>query len=184
MRGRFAGASVRFFSFLLQAGQLPQLTHGEKAADNGGSAVRNGACVHDAVNAHKEREDDDERQQEQNLACQGHEYAEARLADRVEEVGGDRLDAVDQRQEHINAEVPLRKLVVHLAAGAENTDDLPRKKLEAGKRCQRKPGSHSQRQQIALFDAAVERSTVIEADDRLYALRNADDKGHKDHVDL
>ena len=94
------------------------------------------------------------------------------------------MDAVDQRQEHINAEVPLRKLVVHLAAGAENTDDLPREKLEAGKRCQRKPGSHSQRQQIALFDAAVERSTVIEADDRLYALRNADDKGHKDHVDL
>lgn len=69
----------------------------------------------------------------------------------LKKLEGDRLDAVDQRQEHINAEVPLRKLVVHLAAGAENTDDLPREKLEAGKRCQRKPGSHSQRQQIALL---------------------------------
>ena len=66
MRGRFAGASGRFFSFLLQAGQLPQLTYGEKAADNGGSAVRNGACVHDAVNAHKEREDDDDRRQDKS----------------------------------------------------------------------------------------------------------------------
>ena len=71
MRGRFVSILVRFFDFLLQAGQLAQLTHGEKAADDGGSAVRNGACVHDAVNAHKEREDDDERQQEQNLAWSG-----------------------------------------------------------------------------------------------------------------
>mgnify|MGYP003156225221 CR=1 FL=1 len=153
------------------------------AAFAAGSA-HEGTGVHNAIDAEDEREDDNQRQQEQNLPRQRHKHAQLRLTDRAEEIGRDRLDAIDKREEHIDAEVALRELEIHLAARSEHADDLPREQLEAEKRDHRQHRGRTQRQQVGVLNTVVQLSAVIVADDGLDALRNADDKGHEDHVHL
>ena len=168
----------------MQLGQLTKLTEGEEAADNGSGGIGDGTGVHNAIDAEDEREDDNQRQQEQNLPRQRHKHAQLRLTDRAEEIGRDRLDAIDKREEHIDAEVALRELEIHLAARSEHADDLPREQLEAEKRDHRQHRGRTQRQQVGVLNTVVQLSAVIVADDGLDALRNADDKGHEDHVHL
>ena len=168
----------------MQLGQLTKLTEGEEAADNGSGGIGDGTGVHNAIDAEDEREDDNQRQQEQNLPRQRHKHAQLRLTDRAEEIGRDRLDAIDKREEHIDAEVALRELEIHLAARSEHADDLPREQLEAEKRDHRQHRGRTQRQQVGVLNTVVQLSAVIVADDGLDALRNADDKGHENHIDL
>ena len=62
--------TMLFAVHFLQLGQFTQFADGEEAADDRGGGIRNGAGVHDTVDAEEDREDDDQRKQEQNLTCQ------------------------------------------------------------------------------------------------------------------
>lgn len=64
----FSGSRSRQVFFLL--GQLLHFTDRKDNADKSSGSIGDGACVHDAVDPHKERENNDQRQQENNLPCE------------------------------------------------------------------------------------------------------------------
>ena len=96
-----------------------------------GRQIRHRGGVHDPVDAQEHGQDDDQRQQEQNLPGQGDKDTLFRLSDGSEEVGRDGLDSVQEGEKQEDAEILLRKVVVFLAAGAEDLDDLAGEQLEA-----------------------------------------------------
>ena len=89
--------------------------------------------VHCTVNAHKHWQNHQQRQQEDNLTGQRKEDAAFRHTNRGEEVGGNRLQEVHAGEEHVNTEVLFRKSEVFFRTAAEQTDNLTREQLEAGK---------------------------------------------------
>ena len=106
----------------------------EQQRDDSGQAVGDGPRPQHAVDAPDQREDEHQRQQQKGTAEQGHEHADATLADGREELGAQQLQSHDEDAEQIDAEVAHGKFEVQLVPAAEDRDDLPRKELEAQKR--------------------------------------------------
>ena len=86
--------------------------------------VGNRSGIHDTVDSHQHRQHQNERQQEDDLSGQCQQCTAGRLADRSKEIRGDRLDAVEEGEEQVDAEVTLCKSEVFLAAAAKQSDDL------------------------------------------------------------
>ena len=95
--------------------------------------IGDGAGVHDAVNPQEARKDDDQRQEKQDLPRQSQKRSLGRLSNGREERGRHGLYVIDEREEQINAEIPLRKGEVHLGTVAEEADNLPRENLKSKK---------------------------------------------------
>lgn len=83
--------------------------------------------IHNAVNSEKHRKNDHQRQKENNLAGQRDEDTPAGFSDGREEIRCNRLNSIDKSAKQENPEKSFSKLVVCLAFGAENPDDLPGK---------------------------------------------------------
>ena len=56
--------------------------------------VSNWSCVHDAIDSEEDREDDDQRQQEEHLPCEGHDHTKPGFSNGGKKAGGHRLDPV------------------------------------------------------------------------------------------
>ena len=51
-----------------------KLTSGKNNGQHKCRGICNWSCVHDAIDSEEDREDDDQRQQEEHLPCEGHDH--------------------------------------------------------------------------------------------------------------
>ena len=85
---------------------------------------------HNAVDAEKQRKDQDERNQENDLTGHREKDTFDRFSDGGKKVGRDELASVDNNHHQENAHKFFGKFKIQLVAAAEQADDLMREKLK------------------------------------------------------
>lgn len=98
--------------------------------NDGGCKIGDRSRIHQSVDAEQERKQEQKRQQEKDLSCQGQKHTPLRLADRCEEIRGDRLQKVQEGEEQVNMEIIDRKTEIIFASFSEDRNDLTRSELE------------------------------------------------------
>ena len=111
-----------------------KLTSGKNNGQHKCRGICNWSCVHDAIDSEEDREDDDQRQQEEHLPCEGHNHTKPSFSNGGKKAGGHRLDPVSKGHQHEDAEIFFCKMKVQVAAVSEDAYDLMREELEADKK--------------------------------------------------
>ena len=112
----------------------PKLTSGKNNGQHKCGGICNWSCVHDAIDSEEDREDDDQRQQEEYLPCEGHDYAKSGFSNGGKKAGRHRLDPVGKGHQHEDTEIFFRKMKVQVAAVSKDAYDLMWEELEADKK--------------------------------------------------
>ena len=111
-----------------------KLTSGKNNGQHKCGGICNWSCVHDGIDSEEDREDDDQRQQEEYLPCEGHDYAKSGFSNGGKKAGRHRLDPVGKGHQHEDTEIFFRKMKVQVAAVSEDAYDLMWEELEADKK--------------------------------------------------
>lgn len=111
-----------------------KLTSGKNNGQHKCRGICNWSCVHDAIDSEEDREDDDQRQQEEHLPCEGHDHTKPGFSNGGKKAGGHRLDPVGKGHQHEDAEIFFCKMKVQVAAVSEDAYNLMREELEADKK--------------------------------------------------
>ena len=117
--------------YLLSVFHFVEFSAGENNCKYKRGSIGNRTSIHDTVNAHKYRKDDNQRKQEENLSCQRHDDTEASLSYRSKKSGGHWLDTICESQEHKNPQIIFCEFKVQIASAAKHADNLMWKELEA-----------------------------------------------------
>ena len=117
--------------YLLSVFHFVEFSAGENNCKYKRGSIGNRTCIHDTVNSHKHRKDDNQRKQEENLSCQRHDDTKTCFSYRSKKSGGHRLDAGGEGQKHKNPQVVFGKFKVKITSFSKHPDNLVWEKLEA-----------------------------------------------------
>ena len=146
------------------------------------SCVGNRSCIHNAIDSHKHREDNDQWKQEDHLSGERHDDTEASLSYRSKKSGGHRLDTICESQEHKNPQIIFCEFKVQIASAAKHADNLMWKDLEAQEKECGNDRTCCCRITICLTNTVVFFSSIVKAPDRLCTLGNSNADRKKNHI--
>ena len=115
------------------------------------NSVRYGSRIHNTVNSHENRKDNQQRQQKNNLSCKRKKHAFSRFSDRCKGICSNRLYSVNKGEKQINTEKFLCKSKIFFASRTENRDNFSRKNLKQKKRCRGNKNGRRERFFISFF---------------------------------
>ena len=126
--------------------------------------IRDRSCVHHSVNSHKQRENNNQRQQENYLSCQWHDDTQFRHSNGSKESRRHWLNPIGKCHKHKNLQITFRKLEIQITSRSKDAHDLVRKQLETGKEYRSNHCTCSYRITIRLSNSVIFLRSIIESD--------------------
>ena len=163
---------------------FPHFSSDQDHAHQEGDEVCHRPGIQNAVQAKEQGQDQHQRDQEEDLSRHGEDQSLEGLADGGEEIGGQKLHAVDDDHEEEGAHKADGKFIIHGVPRAEQRNDLVGEELEQK---ETDGGDHQvagDGQPVGAPHPVELFCPVIKADDGLGALGDADDHRQKDGVGL